>query len=136
MFKMDPSRSTTHPFSRPQPHQVIASDTRFPPIPPSPYSNQPAAPRSDTLHINDPFLRRRSDETNSSVSNQPYTYPIQKAPKYPSGHPSDYSDPAIRDATPQQGGRGSETKYGNDRGDRYSSRLVEGTFLARSSLVL
>lgn len=131
---MDPSRSAQHPFSRPQTHQAIP-DARFPPIPPSPYSTQPAAPRPESLHINDPFLRRRNDhearQNTSPTLNQPQAYAAPKSSQYPPSTLSEYSDPVTRDATRQQGRQASEITYGNGRGERYSTRLLEGMCLAR-----
>lgn len=130
---MDPTRSAQHPFSRPQSHQVIP-DPRFPPIPPSPYSAQSAAPRPESLHMNDPFLRRRNDngarQNISPTLNQPPAYAAPKPSQHPSNTHPDYSDPVTGDATGQQRSQASETTYGNGRGERYSNRSVEGMCLA------
>ena len=130
---MDPTRSAQHPFSRPQSHQVIP-DPRFPPIPPSPYSAQPAAPQPESLHMNDPFLRRRNDngarQNISPILNQPPAYAAPKPSQHPSNTHPDYSDPVTGDATAQQRSQASETTYGNGRGERYSNRSVEGMCFA------
>lgn len=124
---MDPRHSAQHPFSRPPSHQTLR-DSRFAPIPPPPYSSQQSAMPADSLHGNDPFLRRRNERddyrTSSPLSNQTQPYTLPNTPNTPNYTASPLFSPAIRDT------QTSRTPYGNGRSERYTTQRPEsGTYL-------
>lgn len=121
---MDPRHSTQHPFSRPPSHQAIR-ESQFAPIPPPPYSSQQSTMPTDSLHGNDPFLRRRNEHdnyrTSPPISNPTQPYTLSNTPSYTT---SPLFTPTIRDT------QLSRTSYGNGRPERFTTQRSEsGTCL-------
>lgn len=127
---MDPRHSTQHPFSRPPSHQPIR-ESQFAPIPPPPYSSQQSTMPTDSLHGNDPFLRRRNERdnyrTSSPISNPTQPYTLSNTPSYTT---SPLFTSTIRDTQP------SRTPYGNGRPERFTTQRSEsGTYLRLFNLL-
>ena len=131
---MDP-RHPSHPFSRP-PSQQPGHDPRFGPITPSPFASQPSAQRSDTLHKNDPFLRRRNDPEeprgSPSLTNAPQSYTLSQTSRYPSHSISIPQDAAISNTHPRRSSFGVAGLWGDVGVDRLALHAGEGmeTFLS------
>ena len=126
---MDPPYPT-HAFSRPQSQQP-APESRYGPIPPSPFASQPVAQRSDTLHKNDPFLRRRNDlderRRSPSMTNAPQSYMLPQAARYTSCSTSVPHDGTTASTRPRQSSFGAGGLWGDGLGDRLALHRTEGT---------
>jgi len=124
---MDP-RYPTLPFSHSQPQQT-PQDLRYGPIPPSPFASQPSQ-RSDTLHKNDPFLRRRNDlderRRSPSLTNAPRNYILPHASQYPSTSIPTTQDAMTSDTQLRRSSFTTAGLWGDARGDRLALHTTEG----------
>ena len=126
---MDPPYSH-HAFSRLQSQQPTP-ESRYGPIPPSPFASQPAAQRSETLHKNDPFLRRRNDlderRRSPSMTNEHQSYMLPHASRYTSCSTSVPHDGTTAGTRPRQNSFGAGGLWGDGSGDRLALHRTEGT---------
>ena len=124
---MDP-RYPALPFAHPQPQQT-PQETRYGPIPPSPFASQPSQ-RTDTLHKNDPVLRRRIDleepRQSASLTNAPQSYILPHALRYPSTSIATTQDPTMGDPQLRRGSFSTAGLWGDARGDRLALHAATG----------
>jgi len=132
--EMDP-RYPTLPFSHPQPQQT-PQEPRYGPIPPSPFASQPSQ-RTDTLHKNDPFLRRRVDleerRQSPSLTNAPQSYILPHALRYPSTAIPTTQDATTSDAQLRRSSFSAAGLWGDARGDRLALHAAEGMEILSST---
>lgn len=125
--EMDP-RYPPLPFSHPQTQQT-PQETRYGPVPPSPFASQPSQ-RTDTLHKNDPFLRRRIDleepRQSPSLINAPQSYILPHALRYPSTSIATTQDPTTSDPQLRRGSFSTAGLWGDARGDRLALHAAAG----------
>lgn len=133
---MDP-RYPSHQFPRPQPQQQV-QEQRYGPITPSPFASQPPAPRPETLHKNDPFLRWRNDleepRQSPSINNAPNSYMLPQASRYSSNSTSIPHGAPSSDAHLRRSSFGGAGLWVDGRGDRLAIHTSEGErilFLSR-----
>jgi len=124
---MDP-RYPALPFSHPQPQQT-PQELRYGPIPPSPFASQPSQ-RTDTLHKNDPFLRRRVDleeqRRSPSLTNVPQSYILPHALRYPSTSIPTTQEPTTSDTQLRRSSFSAAALWGDARGDRLALHAATG----------
>jgi len=132
---MDP-RYPTLPFSHPQPQQT-PQELRYGPIPPSPFALQHSQ-RTDTLHKNDPFLRRRNDleerRRSPSMINAPRNYVLPHASQYPSTSISTTQDATTSDIQLRRSSFSAAGLWVDARGDRLALHAAEGMETISSTL--
>ena len=125
---MDP-RQGGFAFPRPQSQQTLR-DPSFPHIPPSQYATQPNTPRADTLHKNDPFLRRRIDlddpKSTPSFAQGPGQYGLPTTSHYPTNHTVAIQDSISNDNRSRHSSQSSNTTFSAGRMDRFGSHSSQG----------